>query len=325
MSVDQPPAQEIRESGVISDACHGLRLDQAVSKMFPQFSRARLQQWIKEGSLTLDGVHTKTKQKVLGGEQVEINAQCVVEGDWVARELDLDIVFEDDEILVLNKPVDCVVHPAVGHWDDTLLNGLLYRLPALRMLPRAGIVHRLDKDTSGLMVVAKTLQAHNSLVKQLKAKTVLREYIAVVEGIVKVSGTIDKPIGRHPTHRIKMAVVSSGKPAVTHYKVLQHFPAHTLLQLNLETGRTHQIRVHVASLQFPILGDPLYGGRQHLPKKASEKLLNWIQQYSKQALHARKLSFVHPANGKQVTFEAAPSADMAHLIQLLSSPDSYIE
>ncbi len=309
--------QEVTEAAIIPDACHGQRLDQAVAEMFPQFSRARLQQWIKSGQLLIDGAQLRPKSKVLGGERVVINAQLEAEGEWVANEISLDIVYEDDHILVVNKPIGLVVHPAAGHRSHTLLNALVHHCPNQRSLPRGGIVHRLDKDTSGLMVVAKSLMAHTSLVNQLKEKSVLREYVAIVNGVVRIGGMVDKPIGRHPTHRIKMAVVESGKPAVTHYKVLQRFSAHSLLQLNLETGRTHQIRVHMASLRHPIVGDPLYGGRPVIPKQGDAELTEALQRYPCQALHARKLSFDHPNTAEPVQFESSIRCDMAALLNKL--------
>ena len=283
---------------VAPDFC-GRRLDQIAADLFTDFSRARLQQWIKEGALRVDGEQRAPKQKLLGGETLSINVQLQPEADWQAENIPLDILYEDDSIIVINKPADLVVHPAAGNRTGTLLNGLLYHCPQLETVPRAGIVHRLDKDTTGLMVVTKTLQAHTNLVAQLQARTVKREYEAIVSGVMTLGGTVDQPIGRHPTQRIKMAVVSDGKEARTHYSVLQRFEGHSHVQLNLETGRTHQIRVHMAHLRFPIVGDDTYAGRFRIHKGASEDLRDFIQGFGRQALHARALGLIHPSTGVQ--------------------------
>ena len=244
----------------------GRRLDQVAAERFPEFSRSRLQQWIKSGDLLVDGQQLPAKQKLLGGEELSISTRLKAEGDWQPQDIPLDVVHEDEHIIVINKQVDLVVHPAAGNRDGTLLNGLLYHCPQLESIPRGGIVHRLDKDTTGLMVVAKTLAAHTDLVAQLQARTVSREYEAVVTGSMIGGGLVDQPIGRHPRQRVKMAVVSDGKEARTHYRVLQRFAGHTHIRLKLETGRTHQIRVHMASIKHPIVGDEVYGGRFKIHK-----------------------------------------------------------
>ena len=302
---------------VAPDFC-GRRLDQIAADLFTDFSRARLQQWIKEGALRVDGEQRAPKQKLLGGETLSINVQLQPEADWQAENIPLDILYEDDSIIVINKPADLVVHPAAGNRTGTLLNGLLYHCPQLETVPRAGIVHRLDKDTTGLMVVAKTLQAHTNLVAQLQARTVKREYEAIVSGVMTGGGTVDQPIGRHPTQRTKMAVVSDGKEARTHYSVLQRFEGHSHVQLNLETGRTHQIRVHMAHLRFPIVGDDTYAGRFRIHKGASEGLRDFIQGFGRQALHARALGLIHPSTGEQHSWSVDLPDDMQALLQALA-------
>ncbi|MGB2286752.1 MAG: 23S rRNA pseudouridine(1911/1915/1917) synthase RluD [Porticoccaceae bacterium] len=302
---------------VAPDFC-GRRLDQIAADLFTDFSRARLQQWIKEGALRVDGEQRAPKQKLLGGETLSINVQLQPEADWQAENIPLDILYEDDSIIVINKPADLVVHPAAGNRTGTLLNGLLYHCPQLESVPRAGIVHRLDKDTTGLMVVAKTLQAHTNLVAQLQARTVKREYEAIVSGVMTGGGTVDQPIGRHPTQRTKMAVVSDGKEARTHYSVLQRFEGHSHVQLNLETGRTHQIRVHMAHLRFPIVGDDTYAGRFRIHKGASEGLRDFIQGFGRQALHARALGLIHPSTGEQHSWSVDLPDDMQALLQALA-------
>jgi 23S rRNA pseudouridine1911/1915/1917 synthase len=233
------------------------------------------------------------------------------------QDIPLDIRYQDDQLLVINKPAGLVVHPAAGNPDGTLQNALLHYDPALASLPRAGIVHRLDKDTSGLMVVARSLAAHKSLVEQLQARSVHREYLALVQGQVTAGGSVDAPVGRHPRDRLRMAVVPSGKPALTHYRVLERFPAHTLLLVRLETGRTHQIRVHMASIHHPLVGDPLYGGRARVPRGASDGLRDALSDFRRQALHARRLELRHPATGEAVAWEAEMPADFAGLLDAL--------
>ncbi len=295
----------------------GRRLDQALAELFSAYSRARLQQWIKQGSVLLDGRAAPAKYRVVGGEQVEIAAQLQVETAAQPQSLPLDVRFEDQHLLVLNKPPGLVVHPAAGNPEGTLQNALLYHYPELASVPRAGIVHRLDKGTSGLMVVARSLSAHKSLVEQLQARSVHREYLALVQSAVIAGGTIEAPIGRHPRDRLRMAVVQSGKPAVTHYRVRERFPAHTLLEVRLETGRTHQIRVHMAYIHCPLVGDPLYAGRQKLPRGASPRLREALTGFRRQALHAARLQLVHPASGEQLAWEAEMPDDFRQLLEVL--------
>ncbi|AMX01651.1 23S rRNA pseudouridine(1911/1915/1917) synthase RluD [Microbulbifer thermotolerans] len=296
----------------------GHRLDQAAAELIPDYSRARLQSWIKGGQLTVDGNTAKPKDKLFGGERLRLRAELEPQGEWRPQALDLQVVFEDDSLLVINKPAGLVVHPAAGNPDGTLLNGLLHYCPALERVPRAGIVHRLDKDTSGLMVVAKTLPAQTSLVQQLKARTVSRQYDALAQGAISGGGTVDAPIGRHRQNRLKMAVLDfGGKEAITHYRVRERFRTHTLLRCALATGRTHQIRVHMAYIRHPLVGDPLYGGRPRLPPEASPELARALQQFPRQALHAAELCLRHPRSDEEMRWRAPIPADMLRLLELL--------
>jgi len=307
-------------SADIPEELSGARVDQALAQVFPQFSRSRLTQWIKQGKVTVDGLVPKPKDAVLGGEHVEVVADSMPEEQTVAAEpIPLDIVYEDEALIVINKPPGLVVHPAAGNWDGTLQNALLHHAPELAGVPRAGIVHRLDKETSGLMVVARTLTAHKSLVEQLQARTVSREYLALVYGTVVAGGTVEGNIGRHPVDRKRMAVVEGGKPAITHYRVEARFAYHTLLRVKLETGRTHQIRVHMAHIHHPIVGDPVYGGRLRIPAGASEAVQTTLRGFRRQALHATRLELQHPASGELVHWEASMPADMQALVDLLAT------
>lgn len=301
----------------IPEAMVGMRLDQAAAELFPDFSRERLKSWIKQGDLVLDGAQAKPRDKVYGGEQLSLQAVLEEETRWIPQDIALDIVYEDDDILVIDKQPGLVVHPAAGNPDGTLLNALLHHCPALAAIPRAGIVHRLDKDTSGLMVVAKTLPAQTSLVEQLQARSVSREYGAVVIGVMTAGGTVDAPIGRHPKDRKRQAVTTSGKPAVTHYRVAERFRGHTHVRCKLETGRTHQIRVHMAYKRFPLIGDALYSGRFKLPAGASDTLKEILREFPRQALHARKLAFIHPRQGKSMEFRAQLPDDLLMLLDYL--------
>ncbi|MGB2115581.1 MAG: 23S rRNA pseudouridine(1911/1915/1917) synthase RluD [Porticoccaceae bacterium] len=300
------------------DYC-GRRLDQVASELFSEFSRSRLQQWIKDGLLTVDSTQWLPKRKVLGGEQLDICATIVSEVEWVAEDIPLEIVFEDEHLLVINKSANFVVHPAAGNYSGTVLNALLHHCPSLSLIPRAGIVHRLDKDTTGLMVVAKTLEAHTDLVSQLQSRTVKRVYQAVVNGVLTSGGLVDQPVGRHPRQRIKMAVVSDGKEARTHYSVLERFNAHSHLQLKLETGRTHQIRVHMAHLGYPLVGDSLYAGRFKIHKGASAELIDYLRNFGRQALHAAELALVHPATGEHISWSAPLPEDFQMLLGQLGN------
>ena len=298
--------------------CGGLRLDQALARMFPDFSRARLQQWVRAGQVRVDERVLKPRDTVRGGEQVIIRAQLDDTPGCEPEAIALDVIHEDEALLVINKPAGLVVHPAAGNWGGTLQNALLHRAPELATVPRAGIVHRLDKDTSGLLVVARTLTAHKSLVEQLQARTLKREYLAVVQGAMTAGGTVDAPIGRHPVDRKRMAVVQSGKEAVTHYRVEQRFAHHTAIRVNLETGRTHQIRVHMAHIRHPLVGDPVYGGRLRLPAGAGEALIQALRGFNRQALHARRLGLQHPVTGEYVEWEAPLPEDLVTLLQVLA-------
>jgi pseudouridine synthase, rluA family len=294
----------------------GLRLDAALAKLLPDYSRSRLADWIKEGAVSVDGKPAKPKDKLIGGEKLAVQVQESNETlAFTPEPMDLDIVYEDDSVIVLNKPAGLVVHPAAGNWSGTLLNGLLAHCPALQNVPRAGIVHRLDKDTSGLMVVAKTLSAQNHLVKQMQERTVKRVYRAVADGIVPFDGKIETQIGRDPHNRVKMAVVKfGGKEAVTHVKVLERYRAHSYIECQLETGRTHQIRVHMREANHPLSGDPVYGNPRHA---CSDTVKSTVRQLGRQALHAYRLSFVHPQSGETVHFEAPLPADIYHLLSVL--------
>lgn len=297
-------------------ASAGRRFDQVLAELFPDFSRSRLSEWIKSGDALLDGRQAKPKDAVRGGEPVTVAVRMAVETDAKPEDIPLEILHQDDEVLVVNKPAGLVVHPGAGNPRGTLVNALLHFDPRLAELPRAGIVHRLDKDTSGLMVVARTLRAHASLVEQLSGREVHRQYLAVVQGPMVAGNTVDAPIGRHPTDRVRMAVLKQGgRDAVTHYRVREKFRAHTLVECRLETGRTHQIRVHMAHVRHPIVGDPLYGGSFKLPKGATEALVARLHGFRRQALHAEKLSFVHPATGETVTTEAPMPDDMQALVR----------
>jgi 23S rRNA pseudouridine1911/1915/1917 synthase len=310
-----------RDSQVPTDDC-GRRLDQVASQLFPEFSRSRLQQWIKQGSLTVDGNQWQPKQKVLGGEQLIIKATMVAEGEWIAEDIPLNIVYEDEHILVIDKTANFVVHPAAGNYSGTVLNALLFHCPLLSHVPRAGIVHRLDKDTTGLMVVAKTLEAHTHLVAQLQARSVKRVYQAVANGLLTGSGVVDQPIGRHPRQRIKMAVVSDGKEARTHYSVLQRFHGHSHIKLQLETGRTHQIRVHMAHLNHPLVGDSLYAGRFKIQKGTSAEFIDFLRNFERQALHAAELALIHPHTGEEVSWSSPLPADFEALLARLGDEQS---
>lgn len=302
----------------------GTRLDIALQNMMPEHSRTRLQAWIKDGLLLLDGEIPTAKTKVWGGEKILLKAPEQPEVNaFKAESIPLDIVFEDDTILVINKPVGLVVHPAAGNWTGTLLNALLHHLPSLKDVPRCGIVHRLDKDTSGLLVVAKTLEAQTSLVRQLQARTVKREYRAIVWGQIWRNGTITQPIGRHPHARTKMAVTRTGKPAVTHYEVLERFGVHTYLRCQLETGRTHQIRVHLQYLKAPMLGDPVYGIGNIVPHKMmTQTLKDAVAGFKRQALHAVKLGLVHPVTNEEMSWQVELADDMKAMLEAMRHEDA---
>lgn len=298
------------------------RLDQVAAQLFPQYSRSRLQAWIRKGELRVDGQQLRPRDKVPQGAVLLLDAQLEQETGWRPQAIELDIVYEDDSIVVLNKPAGLVVHPAAGHADGTLVNALLAHAPELAQLPRGGIVHRLDMETSGIMVVARTLSAHHHLVEQLQARTVKREYCAVCIGVMTGGGTIDAPMGRHPKQRKKMAVLGAGgKRAVTHYRVTRRFGHHTRIAVTLETGRTHQIRVHMAHRHYPLVGDPVYGGRPRIPKGASDELIEALRGFPRQALHARALGLIHPQTGQDMQFECPLPQDLVDLLTVLQQED----
>ncbi len=295
----------------------GLRLDQALSELFPDYSRSRLQTWIKDGAAKVDGAVLTPKHRILGGEQVVLLAEAETVVDVAGQDIPLAVVYEDEHILIVDKPAGLVVHPAAGHWDGTLQNALLHHAQQLASIPRCGIVHRLDKDTSGLLMAAKTLPAHKSLVDQLQERSVHREYLALAQGAMTGGGTVDAPIGRHPTDRKRFAVRDSGRHAVTHYRVAERFPQHTLVRVKLETGRTHQIRVHLAHLHYPLVGDPVYGGRARLPAGASPALIVALRGFQRQALHAETLGIEHPATGEYCEWSSPLAEDFAALLEAL--------
>lgn len=301
----------------------GLRLDVALQRLLPDHSRSRLQAWIKEGLVTVDDKPSTSKTKVWGGEKVVVQVQTKPEAlAFTPENIPLNIVYEDDHILVINKPAGMVVHPAAGNWTGTLLNALLFHAPQLKDVPRAGIVHRLDKDTSGLLVVAKTLAAQTNLVRQLQARTVKREYRAIVWGQIWRNGTIDQPIGRDPRSRTKMAINRMGKPAITRYEVLERFSVQTYMRCNLETGRTHQIRVHMQFLKAPIVGDPVYGFRNIIPIRAmTQTLRDEVSQFNRQALHAIKLGLNHPATNEFMEWQIELADDMKALLEAMRHED----
>jgi 23S rRNA pseudouridine1911/1915/1917 synthase len=290
----------------VPSECGGLRLDQALSRMLPAYSRSRLTRWIRENKVRVDGHEAAPRHKVWGGERITVNpAADPGAGAYESQSIPLDIVYEDDTLLVVDKPAGMVVHPGSGNWRGTLLNALLAHAPAQQSIPRAGIVHRLDKDTSGLLVVAKTLEAQAELVRQMQARSVRREYLAVAHGRVARGGSIDAPIGRHPVKRTRMAVVARGRHAVTHYEVIERYARATLLRCRLETGRTHQIRVHLSMLGHPLLGDQTYGKRGSAPA------------FPRQALHARTLALVHPRSRVKLAWESPLPPDMERLLEAL--------
>jgi 23S rRNA pseudouridine1911/1915/1917 synthase len=301
----------------VPEALAGLRLDQALARMFPDYSRNRLKEWLLAGAIRVDGGPRRPRDAVAGGEIVELEpvAEPAVTVD--PEPLALDIVFEDDAVLVINKPAGLVVHPGAGNPRGTLMNGLLHHAPRLGDVPRAGIIHRIDKDTTGLLLVAKTLPAHTALVRQLADRDIAREYRAVCAGVLTGGGTIDQPLARHPVDRKRMSVQPDGKPAVTHFTVLERFRAHTYVKVKLETGRTHQIRVHFAWRRNPLVGDPVYGGRLALPAGAGDRLVTALRGFRRQALHAARLGFVHPETLEKVEFEAPLPADFENLLAAL--------
>lgn len=300
-------------------ALAGMRLDQVLAELFSDYSRSKLQTWIKAGRVAVnDTIMLSPKAKLDGGEEITLDAEAEVVIEAEPEPIPLDIVYEDDSLLIVNKPAGLVVHPAIGNWRGTLLNALLNHDPSLETLPRAGIVHRIDKETSGLLMIAKTLQAHHSLTEQLQAREITREYRAVTRGRMTAGGTVDEPIGRHPTERKRYTVRESGKLAVTHYRVVQRFAHHTLVQLMLETGRTHQIRVHMAHIRYPLFGDPVYGGRFQMPPNCGPALEKELRSFKRQALHAAKLGLIHPVTEDYLEWEQPMPDDMVRLVNALA-------
>lgn len=302
----------------------GKRIDQVITLVLKDYSRSRVQQWLKAGFVTLEGEIPKPKEVVWGGESVEVQIQQALGDDsndtWGAEDIPLNVWHEDDAFLVINKPAGMVVHPGAGNKTGTLVNALLFHYPELSKLPRAGIIHRLDKDTTGLLVVARDLAAHHFLTSQLQDRAFNREYVAIVHNVMTAGGTIDEPMGRHPQHRTKMAVLphsNKAKEAITHYRVLEKFRCHTMVKVNLETGRTHQIRVHMGHLNYPLVGDPLYGGRFRIPPQADEPLIKVMQEFKRQALHARLLGFINPRTKEYEEWEAPLPEDMQNLVDEL--------
>jgi 23S rRNA pseudouridine1911/1915/1917 synthase len=295
----------------------GQRLDQVAALLFAEHSRSRLSAWIKEGLLTVDGAVLRPRDIVHGGALLALKAEQEAQGEWVAQDIALDIVYEDEQILVINKPAGLVVHPAAGHADGTLLNALLHHVPDIINVPRAGIVHRLDKDTTGLMVVAKTIEAQTRLVDQLQKRTVSRIYECIVIGVITSGGKINAPIGRSSSQRQRMAVSDGGKPAVSHYRVLERFRSHTHTRVKLETGRTHQIRVHMSHIGYPLVGDPVYGGRFRIPPAANQNMVQTLKEFPRQALHARFLELDHPISGERMKWQSPLPDDFVWLLTLL--------
>lgn len=302
----------------VPDSMSGLRLDQALAQMFPEYSRSRLTDWLKRGEITVDGQTPKPRTRLSGGEFIEVNATLEAPGCVEAEPMALDVAFEDETIVVINKPAGLVVHPGAGNSDGTLQNGLLHRWPALAALPRGGLIHRIDKDTTGLLMVAKDLATHTALVRQLAERGIHREYLAVCHGVLTGGGTVDAPIGRHAQDRLRMTVRSDGRPAVTHYRIVERFVAHSQVRVMLETGRTHQIRVHFAHLRHPLVGDRQYGGRLRTPPGNDALLIDALRAFRRQALHATRLEFTHPHSSEQVEVHAPLPADFEALLAVLA-------
>ena len=313
----ETPAEFRVHALTLPSAAAGLRFDQALAQALPQYSRARLKTWIESGAVQVDGRPLRGKDRVLGGEQVRIRAELPVQDRVQAEAMPLAVVFRDRTMLVIDKPAGLVVHPGAGNARHTLQNALLALDPKLALVPRAGLLHRLDKDTSGLLLVARTPEAHSALTAAMAARQITREYLAVCTGVLTGGGTIDEPIGRHRTQRTRMAVRSDGRPAVTHYRIERRFRAHTLVRVTLETGRTHQIRVHLAHIGFPVVGDPAYGGRRRIPKGSSPALAPELRAFPRQALHAARLKLAHPLTHREHEWRSPLPADLQHLLAAL--------
>jgi 23S rRNA pseudouridine1911/1915/1917 synthase len=312
------PANQ-RLTGTVPTASAGTRVDRALALMFPEYSRSAIKEWLKSGAARLDGRIVRPSEAVTGGEVVVIEVEPLADNTWRPQALSIEVLYEDDDLAVIDKPAGLVVHPGAGQHDGTLANALLHRFPAAAALPRAGIVHRLDKDTSGLLVVALSPRAQKHLVGQLQARAMTREYEAVVQGVPTGGGTIDAPIGRHPRERTRMATIAGGRDAITHFRVIERFRAHAHLRLRLETGRTHQIRVHLAHIGFPVVGDPEYGGRLKLPRGADAGLIAALRELRRQALHAARLKLMHPATGVAMEWLSPLPDDMRRLLAALAA------
>ena len=310
------PAAELREKPIPAELS-GLRLDQALAQLFPEYSRSRLSQWVKDSRVLLDGRPARPRDAVMGGQEVQVQVPEEPLSEMAPEPLPLEIVYEDAALLVVNKPAGMVVHPGAGNPGGTLQNALLHHAPELAQVPRAGLVHRIDKDTSGLLVVARTLESHTALVAALQAREFQRGYLAIAVGVMTGGGSVDAPIKRHPTDRVRMSIREGGRESVTHYRVLKRFRAHTYISVELETGRTHQIRVHLAHIKYPLVGDQLYGRRLGPPRNVSPRLQEVLRGFHRQALHAAKLGLVHPVTGAQLLWEVPPPADFQGLLAAL--------
>ncbi|MEL7312783.1 MAG: 23S rRNA pseudouridine(1911/1915/1917) synthase RluD [Pseudomonadota bacterium] len=313
---------KIELSTTIPDRLTGLRLDQALAELFPEHSRSRLTAWLKAGDVLVDGRTCKPRVRVEGGEHVQIDVVLTAVERDAPEVIAFDVVYEDDAVIVIDKPAGLVVHPGAGNPDGTLVNGLLYRYPELSVLQRAGLVHRIDKDTSGLLMVARTLESHTELVRALAERRISRTYRAVCHGCLTGGGTINAPIGRHPKDRLRMSVRSDGRESTTHYRISTRFAHNTAVDVQLETGRTHQIRVHFAHLRHPLVGDALYGGRRRIPPGGDQALNQILADFPRQALHAATLEFEHPVKGEPVTVQAPLPDDMVQLERALSGLES---
>lgn len=310
--------ESIQSTLTIPPEMSGQRLDQVLAVLLSDYSRTRIKSWIESGQILINGGQLRPKDKVIGGEQVVVNAVLPEAVPVEPEGIDLDIAYQDKHLLVINKPAGLVVHPGAGNSAGTLQNALLHFDAKLAQLPRGGIVHRIDKDTTGLLVVARTLEAHTALVRALEAREIDREYEAVCLGVMTGGGTVEAPIGRHPVDRLRQAIREDGREAVTHYRVLHRYRGHTHVRLQLETGRTHQIRVHMAHIKYPLVGDRVYGGRLLLPKGASTELIEALRAFRRQALHAARLSFEHPITNKAIEVDSPLPGDMQALLGALA-------
>ena len=313
----------IQQQLTIDEQTSGMRLDQALAQLLPEYSRSKIQDWIKQGFITLNQAKVKPREKVFDGDSLVLDVPPTTKTYDQPEQIEFEIIHQDADVFVINKPAGLVVHPAAGHQTGTLVNGLLHRDPGLEQLPRAGIVHRLDKDTTGVMVVARTLQAHTALVEALQEREVKREYIAIAQGLITAGRTIDAPMARHPVDRKRMAIREDGKDAITHFRVAERYRAHCLIEVQLETGRTHQIRVHLASIRHPLLGDQTYGGRLTIASGIGDLLEQTIRRFKRQALHAKRLTFEHPSSGETMSFEAGLPADLQNLIEELRADSNH--